>query len=132
MARRFRREVRLSRLRMTSTRWSVQVEKRTPLSRKHWPKSMLSGPPRTVPFCAPSSHPSPSKRSPLLSGFGLQRVRGRFSRASGQEMADKLQKMLISFGLENAEIAPNVEAEVDTENETLADELREHSGAGVE
>jgi hypothetical protein len=76
--------------------------------------------------------PEPEQKVAFAQWLGLQRVRGRFSRASGQEMADKLQKMLIRFGLENAEIDPNVEAEVDTENETLADELREHSGAGVE
>jgi hypothetical protein len=38
--------------------------------------------------------------------LGLQWVRGRSSRAGGQELADKLQKMLIRMGLENAEIDP--------------------------
>lgn len=38
---------------------------------------------------------------------GLQWVRGRSSRAGGQELADKLQKMLIRIGLENAEIDPD-------------------------
>jgi len=36
--------------------------------------------------------------------LGLQWVRGRSSRAGSQELADKLQKMLIRMGLENAEV----------------------------
>ncbi len=40
--------------------------------------------------------------------LGLQWVRGRNSRASGQELADKLQKMIIRMGLENAAMGPDM------------------------
>lgn len=74
----------------------------------------------------------PEQKVAFAQWLGLQWVRGRSSRASGEEMADKLQKMLIKFGLENAEVDPDVEVDADPNDERLYDELREHSGPGVE
>jgi hypothetical protein len=46
----------------------------------------------------------PEQKITFSQWLGLQWVRGRSSRAGGQELADKLQKMLIRLGLENAEV----------------------------
>jgi len=46
----------------------------------------------------------PEQKIAFAEWLGLQWVRGRSSRASGQELADKMQKRLIRFGLENADI----------------------------
>lgn len=75
--------------------------------------------------------PEPEQKVAFAQWLGLQRVRGRFSRDSGQEMADKLQKMLIGFGLDNAEIESNDEMDVDAGDEGLPDGFGEHSGPGV-
>lgn len=67
--------------------------------------------------------------------LGLQWVRGRSSRASGSELADKMQKMLIRFGLENAEIsetqhddAPEDPDPVEQERDRM---IEESAGPGV-
>jgi hypothetical protein len=63
--------------------------------------------------------------------LGLQWLRGRSSRANGQELADKLQKMIIRFGLQNAEMDSEVDPIAGGENEptsALPDGVR---GPGV-
>lgn len=67
--------------------------------------------------------------------LGLQWVRGRSSRANGSELADKMQKMLIRFGLENAEIdesqrgsAPKKSDPIEQERDRL---IEESAGPGV-
>lgn len=51
--------------------------------------------------------------------LGLQWVRGRSSRASGRELADKMQKMLIKFALENADIQERSEGNSESESKSL-------------
>lgn len=76
--------------------------------------------------------PEPEQKLAFAQWLGLQWVRGRSSRAGGEELADKLQKMLIRFGLENAEIDPSeAEADIDPEQERMNELLRESSGPGV-
>ena len=46
----------------------------------------------------------PEQKDAFATWLGLQWVRGRSSRAGSSELVDKVQKMLVKFGLENAEI----------------------------
>ncbi len=48
--------------------------------------------------------PSPEQKRSFALWLGLQSIRGRAARASGAELTDKMQKMMIRFGLQNAEI----------------------------
>jgi hypothetical protein len=78
---------------------------------------------------------APEQKDAFATWLGLQWVRGRSSRASGSELADKMQKMLIRFGLENAEIdeterddAPRTPDLVEQERDRL---IQESAGPGV-
>lgn len=78
---------------------------------------------------------APEQKEAFASWLGLQWVRGRSSRASGSELADKMQKMLIRFGLENAEVgethqddAPEAPDLVEQERDRI---IEESAGPGV-
>ncbi|MBS1862160.1 MAG: DUF4238 domain-containing protein [Actinobacteria bacterium] len=78
---------------------------------------------------------APEQKDAFSTWLGLQWVRGRSSRASGSELADKLQKMLIRFGLENAEIdetqhdgAPKKPDPIEQKRDRL---IEESAGPGV-
>lgn len=76
--------------------------------------------------------PEPEQKLAFAQWLGLQWVRGRSSRAGGEELVDKFQKMLIKFGLENAEIdASGAEADIDPEQERTNEQLRESLGPGI-
>jgi hypothetical protein len=77
--------------------------------------------------------PSQEEKATFASWIGLQWVRGRWSRSSGEELADKLQKMLFRFALENAELGEtrgDGESE-DREPEPLPEELRDEPSARI-
>jgi len=70
---------------------------------------------------------SPEEKASFSQWLGLQWVRGRSTRASGQELADKMQKMMIRMGLENAELGPMPPAG-DAESSPRPDFLDESEG----
>lgn len=74
----------------------------------------------------------PEQKVAFAEWLGLQWLRGRSSRANGQELASKLQKMGIKFGLENAEIDSDVDPLVGGESETAPELPPGVRGPGVE
>lgn len=74
----------------------------------------------------------PDQKVAFAEWIGLQWVRGRSSRATGRELADKMQKMLIKFGLENADIKESSEGEPDLESEDLDEDVLPRAGPAVE
>jgi len=77
----------------------------------------------------------PEQKIAFAQWLGLQWVRGRSSRAAGEELVDKFQKMLIGFGLENAEVDSrdaDADADHDPAQEELYEQLRKDSGPGIE
>lgn len=74
----------------------------------------------------------PEQKVAFSEWLGLQWLRGRSSRANGQELADKLQKMIIRFGLQNAEMDSEVDPRASDESEPRSALPAGASGPGVE
>jgi hypothetical protein len=74
----------------------------------------------------------PEQKIAFAEWLGLQWVRGRSSRASGRELADKMQKMLNKFGLQNADIKESSEGEPDSDSEDLDEDIPLGAGPAIE
>jgi Protein of unknown function (DUF4238) len=75
--------------------------------------------------------PEPEQKLAFAQWLGLQWVRGRSSRAGGKELVDKFHKMLIRFGLENAELDPGDAEEGIHPEDKGYEQLRADSGPGI-
>lgn len=77
----------------------------------------------------------PEQKAAFATWLGLQWVRGRSSRASGSELVDKMQKMLVRFGLENAEIDETQRDDASKNSDPIEQErdrlIEESAGPGV-
>jgi hypothetical protein len=74
----------------------------------------------------------PEQKVAFVEWLGLQWVRGRSSRASGREFADKMQKMLIKFGLENADITEASKVDPSSESKDLDEDEPPRTGPSVQ